>query len=126
MLDHRFVEYAAALPARLKVSGRQTKVALRRLLEGSVPQTIVAAPKRGFQPPLSRWLRGELRDMAYDVLLDPVARRRGYFVAGGQARLLDDHSSGRGDNGQAIWTLLMFELWHRTWVDTSVAHGATL
>jgi asparagine synthase (glutamine-hydrolysing) len=126
MLDHRFVEYAAALPTRLKVNGRQTKVALRRLLAGSVPQTIVEAPKRGFQPPLSGWLRGELRDMAYDVLLDPVARGRGYFVTGRLRRLLDDHSSGRGDHGQAIWTLLMFELWHRTWVDARVAPGATL
>jgi asparagine synthase (glutamine-hydrolysing) len=117
MLDHRFVEYAASLPVHLKVSGRQTKVALRRLLQPSVPRTIVDAPKRGFRPPLSAWLRGELRDMAYDVLLDPVAQRRGYFVPERVRELLDDHVHLRADNGQAIWTLLMFELWHATWID---------
>jgi asparagine synthase (glutamine-hydrolysing) len=121
MLDHRFVGYAASLPVHLKVSGRQTKVALRRLLESSVPRTIVEAPKRGFRPPLSAWLRGELRDMAYDVLLDPVAQRRGYFVPDRVRQLLDEHVQLRADNGQAIWTLLMFELWHATWIDRTAS-----
>jgi asparagine synthase (glutamine-hydrolysing) len=121
MLDHRFVEFAASLPVHLKIRGGRTKVALRELLRGSVPQSIVDAPKRGFQPPLAAWIRGELRPMAYDVLLSPTARGRGYFVPGRIQRLLDDHCERRADHAQAIWTLLMFETWHRTWIDHSGA-----
>jgi asparagine synthase (glutamine-hydrolysing) len=117
MLDHRFVEYAASLPVHLKVRGRSTKTGLRRLLEASVPSSIVNAPKRGFQPPLAGWLRAELRQLAYEVLADPIADNRGYFLPGRVRALLDDHVTGRADNGQAIWTLLVFELWHRTWID---------
>jgi asparagine synthase (glutamine-hydrolysing) len=113
MLDHRLVQYAASLPIHLKICGRRTKVGLRRLIEGSVPSAIVNAKKRGFQPPLAGWLRGDLRHMAYDVLLDPIARDRGLFSPGPVEQLLDDHVAGRADNAQAIWTLLMFELWHQ-------------
>ena len=63
----------------MKLHRSQKKVALREAMRGRVPDEILDAPKRGFQPPLADWLRGDLRELARDVLLDPVARERGYF-----------------------------------------------
>ena len=117
LLDHELMQFAASLPERLKVNGRQKKVALRRAMDGIVPDEILGAPKRGFQPPLAEWLRGDLREYARQVLLDPSSRARGYFRTDAVSKLLDEHGTGSADNSQGIWTLLVLELWHREFVD---------
>lgn len=116
-LDHQLMEFAASLPADLKVRGRETKVILRSALRGWVPDEILDAPKRGFRLPLGDWFRGELRGYTRDVLLDARAAGRGYFDQSYVRELLDRHGNGVQDHSQGIWTLLMFELWHREFVD---------
>ncbi len=113
LLDHELMEFAASLPSRLKVAGREKKVALRAAFRGSIPNEILDAPKQGFVVPMAEWLRGELKDLAYDVLLDSTARERGYFAPDSVRALLDRHISGSEDRSGAIWALLVFELWHR-------------
>jgi asparagine synthase (glutamine-hydrolysing) len=44
-------------------------------------------------------------------------RRQGMFRPEAVARLLGDHRAGRVDNRKKIWTLFMFQLWHRKWVE---------
>jgi asparagine synthase (glutamine-hydrolysing) len=126
LLDHELMEFAASLPPRFKVHGREKKVALRGALRGWVPDQVLDAPKRGFRLPLADWLRGELREFAYDVLLDRRALDRGYFREAYVRDLVERHLAGVQDHSQGIWTLLMFELWHRRFVDTAprVRHGA--
>ena len=116
-LDHEFMEFAASLPTSLKVRGVQKKVGLRIALRGWIPDEILDAPKRGFQPPLAEWFRGDLREFSRDVLLERQARSRGYFDTCFVRRMLDEHERAAADHAQGIWTLLMFELWHRAFVD---------
>ena len=123
LLDHEFMQFAASLPAKLKIHRAQKKVGLRMALRGWVPDEILDAPKRGFQPPLAQWFRGELRDFSRDVLLAGPARARGYFDLNAVRRMLDEHERGAGDNSQGIWTLLMFELWHREFADHAPSPG---
>lgn len=116
-LDHELMQFAAALPSALKVSGGRKKVILRRALRDWVPDEVLDAPKRGFEPPLADWLRGELHGFAREVLLGEPATGRGYFRSGYVRELLDRHRDGVEDHAQGIWSLLMFELWHREFVD---------
>ncbi len=125
LLDHRFAEFAAALPSRYKVRGREKKVALRGALRGWIPDDVLDAPKRGFPVPLAEWFRGELREYVEDLLLDPHTRARGYFREQYVRELIDRHTTGVEDHSRGIWTLLNFELWHREFVDrTAVAAPA--
>ena len=126
LLDHELMEFAASLPASCKLRGREKKVALRGALRGWVPDEILDAPKRGFRLPLADWFRGELRDYARDVLLDRRALGRGYFREDYVRSLVERHVAGSQDHSQGIWTLLMFELWHREFVDVAPRerHGA--
>jgi asparagine synthase (glutamine-hydrolysing) len=117
LLDHQWMEFCASLPARMKVRGLQKKVALRAALRGWVPDEILDAPKRGFRVPMAEWLRNDLRDYARDVLLDSGTESRGYFNQDYVRSLLQRHQSGIEDRSQALWTLLVFELWHREFVD---------
>ena len=117
LLDPEFMQFAASLPPEHKVDGLEKKAGLRRALRGWIPQEILDGPKRGFEVPLARWFRNDLREYARDVLLDPVARERGYFEPAHVERILDRHAAGVEDNSRGIWSLLMFELWHQRFVD---------
>jgi len=117
LLDHELMEFAASLPPDLKLRGREKKVALRGALRGWIPDEILDGPKKGFKLPIADWFRGELRGYAREVLLDPVARGRGFFREPYVRGLLDRHAAGQEDNSLGIWNLLNLELWHRELVD---------
>ena len=116
-LDPAVIELGLGLPEQLKLDGRRGKVALRRAFAGDLPPDVVARPKRGLGVPLSRWFRGELRELASDLLLHGPARGRGLLRVDAVERLLVDHAAGRTDHGQRLWTLLMLELWQRQHVE---------
>lgn len=111
-LDHHLVEFAAALPGHLKLKGINKKYILKRALKDLLPAEIIKRPKRGFDVPVSSWLRGELREVAHDMLLNNSMSQqllKRYKVE----TLLEDHCSGKQDCGRLIWTLLMLEMWWR-------------
>jgi asparagine synthase (glutamine-hydrolysing) len=116
-LDAELMQFAASMPADLKLRGTNKKVGLRAALRGWVPDEILAARKQGFRVPMADWLRGELREFSHEVLLDSSTLGRGYFREEYVRELLDRHGEGVADRSAGIWTLLMFEMWHREFVD---------
>ena len=117
LLDHQLVEFAAALPVDLKLRGLTQKYLLREVMRGVLPPAILKRRKMGFGVPIDRWFRHELRDMAYDVLLDRTSRERGLFRPAAVRAYLDAHVRGRAHHHARLWSLLMLELWHRTFID---------
>lgn len=117
-LDHKFMEYAATIPSGLKLHNLQNKFILKQALADSLPKRIVTRKKQGFAIPIGQWFRHELKDYAYDMLLDKTSIDRGYFNRTYLKRILDEHVSGVTDNGYKLWTLLIFELWAKEFIDT--------
>jgi asparagine synthase (glutamine-hydrolysing) len=118
ILDHLFVEWATGLPAEWKIRRGQQKYLLRKLAERvGVPREVLYRPKQGFALPLIHWIRHELKDLILTVLLDPRTLQRGYFEPRGIRQLLDEHFRGRRNHSGRIWRLLMFELWHRNYLE---------
>jgi asparagine synthase (glutamine-hydrolysing) len=111
------MEFCASLPPELKIRRGQTKYLLRRATRDLLPGAVIDRPKQGFGVPIDRWLRGELREMVHDVLLDRRALGRGYFREPVVRRLLDEHGRGTRDWHSELWSLLVLELWHRMFVD---------
>jgi asparagine synthase (glutamine-hydrolysing) len=120
-LDHRFMEFAASIPADLKVRGGEKKWILREALRGWLPDDILDRRKQGFSVPLSTWLRTDLQGWAREVLLDERSRERGYFAPGAVQAVLDRHAAGADGDAKRIYALLMLELWHREFVDAPVS-----
>jgi asparagine synthase (glutamine-hydrolysing) len=116
-LDHQVVEFAARLPLSLKLRGLTQKYLVRQIMKDVLPSPVLRRKKMGFGVPIDHWFRHELREMAYDVLLDPRARQRGYFSPAVVRRYLDEHADGRAHHHVQLWTLLMLELWHRMFID---------
>jgi asparagine synthase (glutamine-hydrolysing) len=121
LLDHLVVEFAASIPAAMKVPGGRLKHLLKELAFSLVPREILDRPKQGFGVPVGHWFRGELRDAFGDILGSARARQRGYFDAPFIDRVLAEHLAGKRDHSRQLWMLLVFELWHRQYVDQAAA-----
>lgn len=116
-LDYRVVELAASLPLGLKFRRGRGKLILRKAFGDLLPREIWTRKKMGFGVPLEHWFRHELRTLTHDVLLDESAQGRGYFRPEAVRRLVEQHESGVFDHSYRLWALLVFELWHRRWID---------
>ncbi|MCW3016470.1 MAG: hypothetical protein JWO02_3562 [Solirubrobacterales bacterium] len=126
LLDQELVEWAATLPAALKRRGATGKRVLRAAAAPWLPAGILDRPKQGFAVPVGAWLRGPLRDLAHDVLLDRRTRDRGLIDTRAAAATLRAHQAGE-DRAAVLWSMLILELWCRTCHDTaSFVPGARL
>ncbi|GJL54479.1 MAG: asparagine synthetase B [Nitrospirales bacterium] len=116
-LDHEVMEFCASLPASMKLYGSVKKFVLKKAAKDLLPADILNRPKMGFGVPIDHWLRHELREMAYDILLSPRATQRGYFNRDVVERLLHEHANSERAWHYQIWNLLMLELWFRMFID---------
>jgi asparagine synthase (glutamine-hydrolysing) len=120
MLDHVFLEWVTGLAPEWKMRGASQKYILKRLAERvGVPRNALYRRKQGFALPLVHWIRNELKDLILTVMLEPRTLQRGYLDPQAVRRLLDEHFSGRRDHSGRIWRILMFELWHRNFLEAS-------
>jgi asparagine synthase (glutamine-hydrolysing) len=129
LLDHEVVSFAASLPAHMKLRGVARKRVLKQAAAAVLPAEVFARPKHGFGVPIGVWFRESLRDFVVDTLQSPRARQRGYFEPHFVDRVIREHLTGRRDHTLRLWQLLMFELWHREYLDdpaTSHARGSSL
>lgn len=115
-LDSEMVRLAFALPPSLSLSGRTTKILIRRMLANRVPSSILSRPKKGFGIPLARWLRTDLRPLISEFLAPKKLLSEGFFRPDVVSKLVNDHMSGRRDYRKEIYALLVFELWLSRWI----------
>ena len=118
LLDLELVEFAARLPARLRLRGMEMKYLLRKAMGPLLPPAVLAKPKQGFSAPVGQWIRTELRGYADELLRGEVVGRRGLVDPSEVGRLLAEHQAGRRDWGYQLFTLMVLELWCRTYLDS--------
>lgn len=123
-LDHRLVEFVATIPSGLKLKGWEKKHVLIKSLQGILPPSILARRKQGFSIPLGQWLRGPLREMLQDGLSSSMVKRIGLFNSQEVERLLREHNSGVHNHETKLWTLFIFVLWHKNYMDSCVKFRA--
>lgn len=125
LLDNRVIDFAATLPAHFKIRDGRRKHILKEALRPMLPAGILDRKKQGFGIPLGTWFRGGLTGLFSEVLDAPRTRQRGYFEPVFVSRLLKEHLAGGRDHTLRLWQLLVFELWHRQYLDTAVAGAST-
>ena len=109
LLDYRLMEFAAKLPANLRVHKGQGKYLLKKSMEQYLPDDILYRPKMGFVTPIAQWFRGPLADQARDITSGGALARTGWFDGKALRKVADDHISGRSDNSRLLWQLLMLD-----------------
>jgi asparagine synthase (glutamine-hydrolysing) len=117
-LDPRVAEFAASLPCNYKLRRLKTKYILKKAVHDMLPGFVTRRGKKGFGVPVAEWLKVKLRPLARDLLSPERVRRAGVFNPDYVARLQDEHERGVANHRKLLWTLLMFELWHESFVET--------
>jgi asparagine synthase (glutamine-hydrolysing) len=108
----------AGLPIRYKFRNGTRKFMFKKLAERlGIPPQLLHRRKQGFSMPLVHWMRKELKDGLLQVLLEPRTLQRGYFEPQAIRTIMDDHFRGRRDRAGVLWILLVFELWHRNFLE---------
>jgi asparagine synthase (glutamine-hydrolysing) len=111
MLDHRVVEFAAALPMAYKWREGQSKWVLRQVLYRHVPRKLIERRKMGFGVPVGSWLRGPLRNWAAELVDARRVRQEGYLNSDMVSRAWWMHQRGTANLESYLWPVLMFQQW---------------
>jgi asparagine synthase (glutamine-hydrolysing) len=115
-LDHKLMEFAATLPADLKLRGTQLKFMLKHIGKAWLPRNILFRTKQGFSVPIGRWFQHELREMLHDTLSSSRFVREGILNGAAIHRILEEHQTGAVNHQYRLWVLLNLELWYRMFI----------
>jgi len=124
LLNQVFLDCARRLPFDLKLKSSRglnlginatSKFLFKQAMIPYLPHEILQRKKKGFNMPVAKWFKGELRDLLLDTFTEQRVRDGGLFNYSEIHQLLGDHFSGRRDNRKPLWTLLIFELWRERW-----------
>jgi asparagine synthase (glutamine-hydrolysing) len=114
-LDHRIVEFAASLPTSLKIRGSRQKFILKELMRNKLPDSVLRRKKVGFDIPVHDWLRGCLRSLMLDVLMDGSSDDTGLFRREMIESYIERHLERKINVGYQLWGLIVLFLWMKKW-----------
>jgi asparagine synthase (glutamine-hydrolysing) len=120
-LDHEHVNYVFSLPWFYKLGKHHRKKILLDTFRGQLPASAYKRPKHGFEVPLLKWFRTELRQMIHKELLEPeFLHEQGIFNTFGVADLLKRiESKDPGDSAARVWGLIVFQHWWKNNMNNS-------
>jgi asparagine synthase (glutamine-hydrolysing) len=111
ILDHKFMEFVATIPASLKLRGTTGKYIFKKAMEPILPHEILYRRKQGFAIPLDQWFRRELKHVFEELILttnhDDILNRK-YL-----SEIWKQHQMKQFDRSAYLWTVLMFRKWQQ-------------
>jgi len=108
-LDYRLVELCLQLNKKYKLSRTKgSKILLKSAFQSRLPAGYLNADKKHFTPPIGQWLRGPLRDWAFDILRSDTCKT--FFCEKSISWLLSKHESGV-DCSKMLWPVITTTHW---------------
>jgi asparagine synthase (glutamine-hydrolysing) len=114
LLDRRIMELAGKIPVTLLNPAPKgpPKYVLRKLaVRLGMPSSVALAPKKGFNVPISRLLRGDLAPIADEVLDRNADVLASFLKPDGVRKLWRAHRDRTADNAFALWPILSLATW---------------
>ncbi len=110
-LDYRLVEFAASIPANMKIKDGNVKDILKKTVESILPEGITKRPKEGFVLPVFDWMQEKLQDYCMDMLSEERLQRHGLLNVEYVKNLLEEYHKGNRSYAGKVWNLMMFQVW---------------
>lgn len=113
-LDYRVVEFAMNLSEHKKISDKGQKLILKETFKDLLPKEIFDRKKKGFELPLWKWLKTELKnDIESNWLNEKRIKEEAIFNYDIVKKLKQKlYSDNPGDAPAKIWALIVFQNWH--------------
>jgi asparagine synthase (glutamine-hydrolysing) len=112
-LDFELVNFVFSLPAEYKINHSLRKRVLQDSFREMLPLELYNRPKKGFEVPMLKWLRREMKSLITDDLLsERMITAQGIFDYPAIQKLKQQlFSSNPGDVHARIWGLIVFQSW---------------
>lgn len=119
-LDHQVVEFAIGLPDEMKITSSIRKRVVQEAFKTWIPKEIYRRPKKGFEVPLLKWFRSEMKPIiTNDLLAEDFIHEQGIFSVEVVSHLKKQLFSGNpGDAHAHIWALIVFQWWWKKYFST--------
>jgi len=117
-LDYRVVDFAFSLPETYKINAQMKKRIVQDAFRPLLPTELYNRPKHGFEVPLLKWFRNELKSYISDDLLeDKFVEAQGIFDVQETRKLKQKlFSSNPEDSHARIWGLIVFQYWWKKYL----------
>jgi asparagine synthase (glutamine-hydrolysing) len=115
LLDHRVVELAFRMKGSLKLNNGKTKFVLKEVFKDILPSSLYHRPKAGFEVPISRWLKTDLKFLIDQYLAKEKLREQGIFDFEIVDGLIQKHLSNKTDTSWMLWNLIVFQHWYQNY-----------
>ncbi len=117
-LDYEFVNYIFGLPSEFKIKGSLRKRILKDSFKDMLPKQLYHRPKKGFEVPLLKWFRNEMKSLITDDLLsEQFIKEQQVFDYSEIDKLKRQlFSSNPQDIHARIWGLIVFQWWWKKYM----------
>ncbi|MEJ1928652.1 asparagine synthase (glutamine-hydrolyzing) [Nostoc sp. NIES-2111] len=109
-LDQKMWEFAARLPAQLRLAGGELKAILRALARQKLGAELANRPKQGFTIPVESWLVERWRRALQRLAADSHLEQSGWLTPGGLSLAVNEALEKRWAP-QQLWHVLTLENW---------------
>lgn len=117
-LDHRLVEFFFKIPSKYKLNHlKNKKYLIKKAMTSYLPQAILNRPKAGFNTPISFWFLHELKPLMSDLLSSNNIKSIPFINWKYVQKVWDAHQSMKVDNGYKLWSILIFIIWYRQFIE---------
>ncbi|QWE31033.1 asparagine synthase (glutamine-hydrolyzing) [Polynucleobacter sp. Adler-ghost] len=111
LLDYRVVEFAASLPADIKITPNFNKYVLRAAMRNKLPDEITWSKKRPVVTPQREWMTKQLSDWVLDLVNSTNFRNIGFFNVTEINRSMSIYKKNGLANSFPIWQWVNTALW---------------
>jgi len=120
-LDYEVVNFIFSLPDEFKINSTIRKRILQDTFKDLLPAQLYNRPKKGFEVPLLKWFRKEMKSLIMDDLLSKnTIEEQGIFNYNEIEKLKQQlFSSNPGDVHARIWGLIVFQWWWKKYISVS-------
>jgi len=125
-LDHKLLEFSATIPPSLKIKGLTEKYIFRKLMSSFIPREIVKRKKQRFFVPIDLWIERDWWDVINQFFSEQNVRERGYFSWNYISKILHNFQKSKLYYSRQLWNLLIFEIWHKIFIDSDHLHKPQL
>ena len=122
-LDEKIIDFAASLPVNQKIksffSNKYNKFIIKKSMTGILPEEVLYRKKMGYgySIPINEWCKTEWKEYIRDMILNGSLSKTGIFNMDSINKIWDEYISGKKNHFQLIWSLLIFEVWYRLYID---------
>lgn len=113
LLDYELMELFGQIPSNLKIKFFKKKYIFKKMLleKNILPPEIVNRPKRGFNAPIKKWFKTDLKDYLLSTLYSDKFRSSGIFNNKKLDNYINQYFNSKIDKSNNIFSLMVLSCW---------------